>query len=196
MAIPLSRPHASKHLDRNLLVLDIDETLVYAAETPLEREPDFRIAHYAVYVRPHAREFIDSVLQWFDVAVWTSAGEEYAALMVARLFPDPSAVRFVWGSNRCTRRFNPETYEQYWIKDFKKLKRIGYDLCRVLVIDDSTEKHTRNYGNLIRVFPFTGDQGDRELANLLPYLASIRDEENYRTIEKRNWRHIVSQLRK
>ena len=36
--------------------------------------------------------------------------------------------------------------------------------------------------------PFTGDPNDTELARLLEYLLLIRDEPNFRRIEKRAWR--------
>ena len=70
----------------------------------------------------------------------------------------------------------------------KKLKRAGYSLESVLVIDDSPEKHVRNYGNLIRVRPFVGDANDSELRHLLPFLNWIRFRDDVRQIEKRNWR--------
>jgi len=59
----------------------------------------------------------------------------------------------------------------------------------VLVVDDSPEKHTRNYGNLVRVSPFLGDADDDELPRLAAYLSSIRAESDVRTLEKRSWRH-------
>lgn len=190
--------HPSSPVDdasqRNLLVLDLDETLLYASEGPLAHEPDFTLGNYSVYLRPYVREFIERVLQWFNIAVWTSSTEDYASAMIARLFPDPSRLMFAWASNRCTRKLDPEMQDYFWVKDFKKLKRLGYDLDRVLVIDDSPEKHVRNYGNLIKVAPFTGNPADRELSQLLIYLDSVRQMTNYRTMEKRNWRAVASQL--
>jgi len=67
-------------------------------------------------------------------------------------------------------------------------KRRGYALERVLVVDDSPEKHTRNYGNLVRVEPFLGDPSDDELSHLARYLPTLAKAENVRSIEKRRWR--------
>jgi TFIIF-interacting CTD phosphatase-like protein len=178
-------------VEKNLLVLDIDETLVYAAESPLSQPEDFRVASYWVYRRPYLAEFLHAVQADFDVGIWTSAGSGYAACIVERIIPQPAALKFIWASERCTRRFDPESHEQFWIKDFKKLKRLGYDLDRVLVVDDSPEKHHKNYGNLVRVLPFTGDPSDNELCNLLPYLLSLRHETQLRSLEKRNWRSVA-----
>jgi len=42
-----------------LLILDLDETLIFATERPLTREADFRIGPYHVYRRPDLADFLD-----------------------------------------------------------------------------------------------------------------------------------------
>ena len=59
------------------------------------------------------------------------------------------------------------------------------------MVDDTPEKHIRNYGNLIRVSEFTGDQSDDELLYLMEYLMTIKDSDNIRSIEKRGWRKNI-----
>ena len=175
-------------MSKHLLILDIDETLVYSAESPLKRPEDFRVGPYWVYKRPHLDDFLRSVSDWFDLAVWTSSGSAYAAATISQLVGDCSKLKFLWSAERCTPRLDPETREEVRVKDFKKLKRAGYSLESVLVVDDSPEKHARNYGNLIPVRPFVGDVNDSELRELLPFLDWIRHRNDLRRIEKRNWR--------
>jgi hypothetical protein len=115
-------------MQRQLLILDIDETLVYATETPLERPPDFQVGPFVAYRRPHLNRFIETVLGWFDVAVWSSSTAGYAAMITANIFPTPTTVKFVWARDRCTRRFNPESWQEDWIKDLRKVTRCGYPL--------------------------------------------------------------------
>lgn len=178
---------------KHLLILDIDETLVYSAESPLSRAEDFRVGPYLVYKRPHVDEFLRNASDWFDLAVWTSSGSGYAAATINRLIGDGDKLKFLWSAERCTLRLDPETREEVRVKDFKKLKRIGYSLDRVLIIDDSPEKHSRNYGNLIRVRPYVGDDSDSELRDLLPFLEWIRTHDDVRKIEKRTWRSFKPQ---
>jgi len=45
--------------DRKLLLLDLDETLIHARETPLGRNEDFCVGEYFVYRRPPVDKFID-----------------------------------------------------------------------------------------------------------------------------------------
>ncbi len=173
---------------QQLLILDIDETLLHSSEEPLACPCDFQVFSYYVHKRPHLDRFLTQVMEWFDVAVWSSSGESYAALVVRQVFEAPARLKFVWARNRCTHHVDEETHEAYWRKDLKKVKRVGYALERVLVIDDSPEKHARSYGNLVRVTPFAGDPADTELADLLPVLDWLRTVENVRTVEKRDWR--------
>jgi RNA polymerase II subunit A small phosphatase-like protein len=171
-----------------LLILDLDETLVFASEQPLARESAFRAGPYHVYKRPHVDTFLATCLDWFEVAVWTSSSPSYAAIVVKELFPQPQNLSFVWAADRCTRTHDTERFEHHWRKNLKKVRRKGYRLESVIVVDDSPEKWEQSYGNLVRVRPFLSDQNDEELLPLLVYLNWLRAAENVRGIEKRRWR--------
>ncbi|MGO1070664.1 NIF family HAD-type phosphatase [Lysobacter sp. CA199] len=171
-----------------LLVLDLDETLIHASEVELDRPADFRAVGYHVYRRPHLQTFIDHVLAHFQVGVWTSSGRTYAEAVVAALFP-PQSLRFAWSSERCSISRDWTTGEYLNRKRLQKLKRHGYRLERMLAIDDTPYKHAYNYGNLVCVREYLGeDEHDDELLHLIPYLDRLSGEPNMRAIEKRRWR--------
>jgi RNA polymerase II subunit A small phosphatase-like protein len=183
-------------MDRPLLILDLDETLVFATDDPPPpRAPDFTAGPFAVLKRPFVDDFLAQLADDFTLSVWTSSSSAYALPIVHRLVPDPAALAFVWCCNRCTRRFDPEWQEYYWAKDLRKVRRLGYALERVLIVDDSPEKVARHYGNHVRVAPFTGDPADTELRDLIPFLRGLRDAPNVRTIEKRGWRNRTKAVR-
>lgn len=171
---------------RKLLVLDLDETLIYAAEDPLEREPDFRVGRYFVYRRPHLEGLLEACFERFEVAVWTSASPDYAAEVVEAIFPEPDRPAFVWAADRCTRFFHAEHLAYYWLKSLRKLTRRGYRAENIIAVDDSPEKWSRSYGNLVRVRPFYGKPDD-ELLLLRRYLERLGNAENVRAVEKRYW---------
>jgi len=181
--------------ERHLLILDLDETLVHATHVPLSRPPDFMIPPYALYLRPGVREFIGWALRNFRVAVWTSSSPSYADIVTSILFEDRSKLEFVWASDRCTpkRDFERDTWCNS--KPLHKVKRRGYDLRRVLAVDDSPEKYTRSYGNLVAVSPFHGESDDRELGLLKLYLEQLMLQPNVRCIEKRAWRRRLEGVR-
>ncbi len=77
----------------------------------------------------------------------TPATESYAAPIVRSIFPPDLPLAFFWTRERCTWRRNLETQQEYWLKNLRKVKRLGYDLDRVLMVDDEDHKLERNSGN-------------------------------------------------
>jgi RNA polymerase II subunit A small phosphatase-like protein len=55
--------------DPILLILDLDETLIYATEVPLDRPADFVVYDYHVYCRPGLAEFLQACARHFELAV-------------------------------------------------------------------------------------------------------------------------------
>lgn len=170
-----------------LLILDLDETLIHAIEEPLPREPDFVVGPYSVYRRPYLAEFLISCSACFRLAVWSTATEEYVRPVVERIMPKGVEPAFVWGRGRCVRRYDPERFEDYHLKDLKKVRRMGYRLERVLIADDSARKVERHHGNAVYVPPYFGEPEDDLLPRLAQYLASLRGVVDVRTVEKRGW---------
>jgi RNA polymerase II subunit A small phosphatase-like protein len=170
-----------------LLILDLDETLVHAAEESLGRPHDFVVGPYAVCRRPHLAEFLAACSACFHLAVWSTASDDYVRAVVGRIVPPGIDLAFAWGRSRCVRRLDPESFEEYHLKDLKKVKRVGYRLERVLIADDTPRKVRRHYGNSVYVPPFLGDPEDGTLPRLARYLMSLRDVANVRTLEKRGW---------
>jgi RNA polymerase II subunit A small phosphatase-like protein len=178
--------------EKALLVLDLDETLVHATETPVELEPHHEVPPYFLYLRPGLDEFLTQMSVLFRLAVWTSSSPAYARAVCPLVFSELQSLEFVWASDRCTPTRNFENDSWSSAKPLKKLKRRGYDLARVLVVDDSPEKHTRNYGNLVQVAPFMGNPNDDELAHLAGYLTQLAAVPDVRSIEKRQWRRVAT----
>jgi RNA polymerase II subunit A small phosphatase-like protein len=186
-------------LDRILLILDLDETLIHAGEAPLDRAPDFTAYGYHVYRRPGLAEFLAACARHFELAIWSSASDAYVEAVVAEIFPDPSALRFVWGRSRATLRWTSNESHmldpwdhQHYLKPLAKVKRAGWRLERVLIVDDTPAKCVRNYGNAVYVRPYEGEPEDIELRLLAGYLEGLKGVANVRTIEKRRWRESVT----
>ena len=171
---------------RPLLILDLDETLIYASEAPLDRPCDFMVGPFFAYERPGLANFLAAMREHFELAVWTSSSAPYAALAVAAIFDLPPV--FLWARERCTWRYFPESQGGEWTKNLSMLKRYGYQLERVLMVDDTPSKLAKHYGNLVRVAPYFGATDDRELPALAAYLPALAAAGNVRRIEKRGWR--------
>jgi RNA polymerase II subunit A small phosphatase-like protein len=154
--------------DRLLVILDLDETLVYATPDPPPRPADFRLGPYAVYRRPHLAAFLEGCARHFRLAFWSSAGDAYVQTLVRAVLPAGVEPAFVWGRRRCVRRFDPERWEELFLKDLKKVRR--------------------HYGNAVYVPAWQGEAGDTVLADLLAYLRRLAEAPDVRPLEKRGWR--------
>ncbi len=188
-----------KNNNRPLAILDVDETLIYASKEKLERNPDFVVFDYQVYKRPNLDEFVRRLIKSYDIAIWSSAGNDYVNSIINQLALNVE-IQFTWGRNEATQKRHLNDYyetgndtEFYYVKPLKKVKRKGYGLERILIVDDSPHKSKLNYGNAIYPKSYKGELEDNELLILIDYLDSIKDEPNFRTIEKRNWRRKYDQ---
>jgi len=187
--------------DKLLLILDLDETLIHASVTELDRPADFCLFDYHIYQRPHLAEFLTGCSQHFRLAIWSSASDDYVTEVTRRIVPTSIRLDFVWGRSRCTycstntafEDAGPVDYYSHYnyVKVLKKLRRFGYDLNRTLIVDDTPAKAKRNYGNAIYPQEYVGQNQDDELLALLTYLLRFKGVSNVRSIEKRGWRNLI-----
>lgn len=182
-----------------LLILDLDETLIHASATKVREEADFQVFHYFVYKRPGLADFLTTCAQHFKLAIWSSASDDYVQAVVQQILPPGVTLEFLWGRSRCTPFTTPQideygyynldgTSSYEYAKRLKKVRRRGFLLTQMLIVDDTPAKVQHNYGNAIYIKPYLGSVEDEELSYLGAYLLTLKNVENVRTIEKRHWR--------
>ena len=190
-------------MGKPLLILDLDETLIYATKSELRNKPNFTVFDYKIYKRPHFGEFLKTTYHDFKLAIWSSAGDDYVAQIVNLIKPSNLEFEFVWGRTRAVyqrstefdelRIYGGSDSQYHYVKPLKKVKKLGFDLNRCLIVDDSPHKSKLNYGNAIYPNSYKGENEDDELIFLANYLKTIKDCSNFREIEKRNWRYQKKQ---
>lgn len=179
-----------------LLVLDLDETLIHATKNKLLHEHNFKIADYYVYQRPSLTNFINEIKKDYKIGIWSSASDDYVKEIVEKIFPKEYPLEFVWGRTKCTLEYTYNFNKEfdyfnhlYYVKKLKKIHKKGIaTLQNILIIDDTPHKCKHNYGNAIYPTEFLGDPTDDELIYLLKYLKKIKDFDNIRSLEKRDWK--------
>lgn len=191
-----------KNKEKILLILDVDETLLHATKETLAQEATVRLFDHNVYTRPYLEDFLAIIQEYFLLAIWSSGSDDYVEAVVQATFPKEIPLEFIWGRSRCTYQRNLSIYEQgydredledhyHYIKPLKKLRKKGYQLARILMVDDSPHKCRDNYGNAIYPTAFFGDSKDEELKLLARYLLLLKDKTDVRRIEKRGWQSLV-----
>ena len=130
------------------------------------------------------------------MAVWSSGSSGYVQAVTRTIFPKNIPLEFVWARDKCTLRRNYDLKRRgqsgiaspyYFVKRLHKVKRKGYRMERILIVDDSPHKCIDNYGNAIYPKEYFGNQEDTELLQLAKYLELLKDVENVRAVEKRWW---------
>jgi len=132
-------------LQRNLVILDLDNTCICAIEhDELDKvvDPDaFRYVDleniYRVYERPGLQPFLDELFATYDVAVWTAAGFDYAKFVLDEFIlmdkPERTLVFFMWDQH-C--EFSSASHTASQPKDLSILFPL-YEPNRLVLLDDN-----------------------------------------------------------
>ncbi len=112
----------------NLIVFDLDETLIHATDTELNYPPHFTFDDYFVYERPLLKSFLNDIACHFQIGIWSSAGDTYVQEIVSKIMPETVEPVIVWASSKCTVK-RDMVYDTYvYEKRLDKLKSKGFRL--------------------------------------------------------------------
>jgi TFIIF-interacting CTD phosphatase-like protein len=156
----------------NLLILDIDETLLHSTYEDLKREPNFYFKERGVYLRPYLNKFLENCFKKYDVAIWTSAKADYAKFILKKITGDLSKFKFIWTRNNCQRitKWNGFMNVESYIKDLTKIQ--GYELENIKIIDD-TPQNIIPTENVLFIEEYRGNKEDDNLIQILHLLNEI-----------------------
>ena len=141
---------------KTLLILDLDQTLVYVSQDTHRHNFYVGCGYYAV-IRPHWFEFRRELSSVFEFGIYTSAPKWYAERIVLELFgyiPD-----FFNTIEDCTVQTNGIKKEKLPSNNF-------------FILDDIPEFYDREVikHHYIPTFPYTGSGWDTFLKDGIPYL--------------------------
>ena len=161
-----------KQPKKRCLILDLDETLIFAHNESSDQGFDERIDLYIgenrthsiyVYYRPFLKEFLEYVSEKWEIGIFTSSSNIYANAILERIDPQNKFFNFRLFKTSCYRDCN-----NHLIKD---LEIIGNrDLKDIAMIDNSIDSIIYQLDNCIPCVPYYGDQKDQELVSLAKFL--------------------------
>ncbi|XP_026872017.1 CTD (carboxy-terminal domain, RNA polymerase II, polypeptide A) small phosphatase-like a isoform X3 [Electrophorus electricus] len=166
---------------KNCVVIDLDETLVHSSFKPISNadfivpvEIDGTIHQVYVLKRPHVDEFLQKMGELFECVLFTASLAKYA---------DPVAdLLDRWGVFRA-RLFRESCvfHRGNYVKD---LSRLGRQLSKVIIVDNSPASYIFHPENAVPVQSWFDDMADTELLNLLPLFEGLsREEDVYNVLQ-------------
>lgn len=146
-------------MDKRYLVLDLDNTLIYARavinvgrlkhnEFSINVQPSNGI--YKIVIRDHVRFFIDSMLKLgYHLIVWSAGSEHYVKCITEKLFRRDQIAYVL--------TYNDLTDQRIKILDDIKryIKDVNMDFVRLL--DDNTVHRPGQEKHFIQISPFRGE---------------------------------------
>uniref|UniRef100_A0A8C7Z3F9 protein-serine/threonine phosphatase n=1 Tax=Oryzias sinensis TaxID=183150 RepID=A0A8C7Z3F9_9TELE len=172
-AKPLLPQMESSDAGKICVVIDLDETLVHSSFKPMNN-PDFIIPVeiegklHQVYVlkRPHVDEFLKRMGELFECILFTASLSKYA---------DPVSDMLDKRGTFKNRLFREACvfHKGNYVKD---LSRLGRDLNRVIIIDNSPASYIFHPENAVPVESWFDDMSDTELLDLIPFFEKLSKE--------------------
>lgn len=163
---------------RICVVIDLDETLVHSSFKPIHNA-DFIVpveiegTTHQVYVlkRPFVDEFLRRMGELFECVLFTASLAKYAD-PVTDLLDKCGVFR--------TRLFRESCvfHQGCYVKD---LSRLGRDLHKTLILDNSPASYIFHPENAVPVQSWFDDMADTELLNLIPIFEELSEAEDVYT---------------
>ncbi|KAA8589443.1 hypothetical protein FQN60_012808 [Etheostoma spectabile] len=132
-------------------------------------------------LRPHVKEFLQSMAKVYELFVYTCAKKEYAEKILDILDPQRKLFRHRLYQDDCACVLG------HYIKD---LSILGRDLAKTVVLDNAPHTYPYHLMNTIPIKSWSGEPEDRELQKLVPYMEKMSAAEDFREVLKKRKDHF------
>ncbi|KAA0202696.1 hypothetical protein HAZT_HAZT001184 [Hyalella azteca] len=163
-------PVQERDINKKCMVIDLDETLVHSSFKPISNadfvvpvEIDGTVHQVYVLKRPNVDDFLQKMGDLYECVLFTASLAKYA---------DPVAdLLDKWGVFRA-RLFRESCvfHRGNYVKD---LSRLGRELHRVVIMDNSPASYIFHPDNAVPVSSWFDDMTDTELLDLIPFLETL-----------------------
>jgi len=163
-------PLTPRSCNKKTLVLDLDETLVHSSFKPVNNadfivpvEIEEQVHQVYVLKRPGVDQFMKKMGEVYEIVVFTASLAKYADPVLDLL--DKHKV--------VTSRLFREACVYHKGNYVKDLGRLGRDLKKTVIIDNSPASYMFNPENAVPVESWFDDESDNELIELIPILEQL-----------------------
>jgi TFIIF-interacting CTD phosphatase-like protein len=160
------------NMNKKLVILDLDETLLHACHEWIGKQPSFVISNAMIHLRPGVNDFIEAISKHFDIAIWTASYGLYTKDIIKELFGTKTNLRFVLTREDCDPITESDGYPAFE-KDTQKILDLGWYHEDFIIVDDKPHLVKSKHLNILEVRPFYGSTTDTELFRLKERILSL-----------------------
>ncbi|SNW62037.1 NLI interacting factor-like phosphatase [Orpheovirus IHUMI-LCC2] len=168
-------------------VLDVDNTLLKSEVKCGQLK--------SIAFRPYLKEFLLYLFENFEtVSIWTAGNKLYFNELQPKIeeyLPPNKYFHKIFTSERCTIKHHIQNGDILVLKKLKKLiKQLpNANVHNTIIIDDNKTTAIKNYGNLLPIYPYYGEEEDTALKDCIIVLEYIKEmykgDGTVRKIDKR-----------
>lgn len=147
-----------------LVILDLDETLIYASEQQFKHLKSVRFQKIYINFRPFLFDFVSFLEAHFELAVWTSATENYAEFVVKHIFDIKP--HFLFTRKDCSLKSDTKYKKSQFYKNLNRFEMLQNNFEKIIFLDDKPELIISDKAEIIPILPFKGEKSDSLLLNL------------------------------
>lgn len=129
-------------------------------------------------MRPFCLEFLKNVSKYYEVFIFTAASETYANYVVDILDPEAKYIKGILFRDHCM-----ITTKGVIIKDLSIIR--NREMKNMVMIDNNAHAFSLQLENGIPILEWKGDETDRELKYILPYLFELAGRDDVRILNKK-----------
>ena len=162
-------------MSKQLLVLDVDGTLIYGSPDPsADGSDDFAVVAEGQTIwikrRPGLNDFLKFCKENYDLAVWSSGTKEYIEKILAVIGLEVADLKYFFTRKDCVLKFlktqAPDECEDraMIIKPLNIIWKHGhYASHDTMILDDTPETYQENKEHAIPIYSYRGEDDDTGL---------------------------------
>jgi TFIIF-interacting CTD phosphatase-like protein len=171
---------------KKLLILDLDNTLIYTADKCQDGAHDILIIDdhkFYVKKRPYLIQFIEYIFDNFTVAIWSAGNRIYVEPIVDFIFGDyKQFIHFIYSKEDCIRELYNE--REIFLKPIDNI--LSYEPFEIIILDDNDQTFIKNINNAIKISAWYGNENDTKLLECINILTPISKTDNVMSIIEKN----------
>ena len=170
----------SRKKTKELLVLDLDETLVFCSykqnnKEALETKVPGTYQKIFIHKRPYLDEFLSKMSKFYTLVIYTAGEKNYANAVIDAIDPENAYITHRIFRDKCV-----SVNQRIMLKTLKVITDLDYN--KTVFVDNLSCCFYSDINNGVPIISFSGDVNDKELQELEKFLTLLHRKRDFRKL--------------